>query len=77
MALLHELLRTNDLVLISFVEALMKAAEIDLFVADGFMSATEGSIGLFPRRLLVPEHEADEARRILIDNGLADELGHG
>jgi hypothetical protein len=73
----HELIRTNDLVLISFVEALLKSAEIDLFVADGFISATEGSIGLFPRRLLVPEHDAEEARRILIDNGLEKELGHG
>ena len=74
---MYELLRTNDLVLISFVEALMKSAEIDLFVADGFISATEGSIGLFPRRLLVPEHDADEARAILIENGLEKELGHG
>ena len=73
---MNELLRTNDLVLISFVEALMKSAEIDLFVADGFISATEGSIGLFPRRLLVPEHDADEARAILIENGLEKELGH-
>lgn len=74
---MHELLRTNDLVLISFVEALMQSAEIDLFVADGYISAAEGSIGLFPRRLLVPEDEAEEARRILIDNGLGKELGHG
>ncbi len=72
--LLHELLRTNDPVLISFVEALMAAVEIDIFVADRFMSATEGSIGLFPRRILVAEDDAAEARQVLIENGLEGEL---
>ena len=40
-----ELLRTNDLVLISVVESLLAGAGIDFFVADRYMSAMEGSLG--------------------------------
>ena len=38
------------------------------------MSVLEGSIGIFPRRILVGEDELDAARRLLYDAGLADEL---
>jgi hypothetical protein len=71
---MEELLRTNDIVLISFVEALLRDFEIDHFVADQAVSAVEGSIGLFPRRVLVASDQARQARRILVDAGLAAEL---
>ena len=38
---MKELLRTNDLVLISAVEALLAGAKIHCMVADGNMSALE------------------------------------
>jgi hypothetical protein len=69
-----EIVRTNDPVLISFVEALMRDAGIDFMVADQNMSILEGSIGVLPRRVLVAEDEAAQARRILVDAGIADEL---
>ncbi len=69
-----EIVRTNDPVLISFVEALMRDAGINILVADQNMSILEGSIGVLPRRVLVVEDEADQARRILVDAGIADEL---
>jgi hypothetical protein len=69
-----EIVRTNDPVLISFVEALMRDAGIDFMVADQNMSILEGSIGVLPRRVLVAEDAAAQARRILIDAGIADEL---
>ncbi|MCG6113783.1 MAG: DUF2007 domain-containing protein [Mesorhizobium sp.] len=69
-----EIVRTNDPVLISFVEALMRDAGINFLVADQNMSILEGSIGIIPRRVLVVDDEADQARRILIDAGIADEL---
>ena len=50
---MEELLRTNDVVLISFVEALLRDAGIDHFVADQNMSVIEGSLGILPRRVLV------------------------
>ena len=71
---MHELIRTNDPVLLSFAESLMKYAGIHCFVADQAMSILEGSLGMLPRRFLVDEERADQARRILVDAGLGDEL---
>lgn len=71
---MEELIRTNDLVLISFVEALMRDAGIMTLVADQAISAVDGSIGIFPRRILVDSDDAAQARRILTDAGLAAEL---
>jgi hypothetical protein len=71
---MHELIRTNDPVLLSFAESLMKDAGIHCLVADQAMSVLEGSLGMLPRRFLVEEERADQARRILIDAGLGDEL---
>jgi hypothetical protein len=69
-----ELLRTNDIVLIGFAQSLMEGAQIPVLVADNHISVLEGSIGAFPRRLLVPEDWAAQARRLLVDAGLAAEL---
>jgi hypothetical protein len=69
-----ELIRSNDIVLMGFAQSLLEGAEIPVFVADNHMSFLEGSIGAFARRLLVPEDRATEARRLLVDAGLADEL---
>ena len=69
-----ELLRTNDIVLIGFAQSLMEEAQIQVLVADNHISVLEGSIGAFPRRLLVPEDWAAQARRLLVDAGLSAEL---
>jgi len=71
---MHELIRTNDPVLLSFAESLMKDAGIHCSVADQAMSILEGSLGMLPRRFLVDGERADQARRILVDAGLGDEL---
>ncbi|MDR6664176.1 hypothetical protein J2X71_000421 [Rhizobium sp. 1399] len=52
----------------------MKDAGISCFIADQGMSVLEGSLGMLPRRLLVDEAMADQARRILTDAGLGGEL---
>ncbi|WP_336488739.1 DUF2007 domain-containing protein [Methylobacterium nigriterrae] len=69
-----ELIRTNDIVLIGFARSLLEGAAIPVLVADDHMSLMEGSIGAFPRRLLVPDDHARQARRLLTDAGLAHEL---
>ncbi|WP_315919231.1 DUF2007 domain-containing protein [Mesorhizobium sp. SP-1A] len=69
-----ELVRTNDPVIISFVESLMRDAGIGVMVADQNMSVLDGSLGILPRRILVEAARADEARRILTDAGIANEL---
>ena len=71
---MRELVRTNDAVLISAIEALLKGAHIDHMVVDQNMSVLEGSIGIFPRRILVGEDEFAAARRLLSEAGFANEL---
>lgn len=69
-----ELIRTNDTVVISFVEALLRDADIGFFVADQNMSVIEGSLGILPRRVMVDDDDLDQARRILSDAGIAGEI---
>ena len=71
---MRELVRTNDAVLISAIEALLNGAHIGHMVVDQNMSVLEGSIGIFPRRILVGEHEFEGARRLLEEAGFAHEL---
>jgi hypothetical protein len=74
---LRELVRTNDAVLISAIEALLDGAGIAHMVVDQNMSVLEGSIGIFPRRILVGEDELAAARRLLTDAGFEKELRQG
>lgn len=69
-----ELVRTNDPVVISFIEALLRDAGIIFFVADQNMSMTEGSIGILQRRVMVEEGRLDEARTLLAEAGVAGEI---
>ena len=71
---MRELVRTNDAVLISAIESLLNGARIAHMVADQNMSVLEGSIGIFPRRILVGEDQIQVARRLLEDAGLGNEL---
>lgn len=71
---MEELMRTNDLVALSFAKALLTDADIIHIVADEAASAIDGSIGILPRRLLVDSDEAEAARRLLTDAGLGAEL---
>ncbi|MGD9866959.1 MAG: DUF2007 domain-containing protein [Hyphomicrobiales bacterium] len=68
---MKELFRTNDAVLLSFVEALLSEAGIGHVIADQNMSIVEGSIGALPRRMLVESARWDEAARLLADADLA------
>jgi hypothetical protein len=69
-----ELIRTNDMVVISFVESLMRDAGIGCFIADQNMSVMDGSLGILPRRVMVDADRAEEARRIVTDAGIGHEM---
>ena len=71
---MRELIRTNDAVLVSAIGALLQGAGIPHHVFDQNMSVLEGSIGILPRRLLVTESDAENARRILEQAGFGREL---
>jgi putative signal transducing protein len=65
-----EVLRSNDFVIISFAQSVLRNVGIDYFLADLHTSAAEGSIGAFPRRLHVPADDFAQARRVLGEAGL-------
>jgi len=71
---LRELVRTNDIVLVSAVGALLDGANIQHLVLDQNMSIIEGSLGVLPRRILVHEDDNRAARQVLADAGLSHEL---
>ncbi len=60
---MREIVRTNDAVLISAIEALLQGAAIAHVVFDQNMSVLEGSIGMLPRRVMVADDQADAARQ--------------
>jgi len=62
---MEELLRTNDMVLISFIESMLNDAGISHHVMDINMSVIEGSLGVLPRRIMVDSHQITRARRIV------------
>jgi DNA-binding MltR family transcriptional regulator len=72
--LVKEIMRTNDTVLVSAVEALLDSAGIGHLVLDQNMSVLEGSLGILPRRVLVADEEVKSARQLLVDAGLGGEL---
>ena len=71
---MHELVRTNDAVLVSAIAALLDGASIPHLILDQNMSVLEGSIGILPRRVMVAEEDVDAARRLLRGAGLGHEL---
>ena len=65
-----ELIRTNDTVLLNFVEVLLRDAGLGVIVADQNMSVLEGSLGVLPRRLMIDRDDEDKAKQILEEAGL-------
>lgn len=68
------LLRTTDPTVIAFAQMLLEGEGIDSFVMDVHMSALEGGIGLFPRRLMVADRDHFRARAVLADNEVPEGL---
>ncbi|HUE18413.1 MAG TPA: DUF2007 domain-containing protein [Stellaceae bacterium] len=66
---MKELLRTNDAVRLSWIEALLASAGIGVALMDLHTSIIEGSIGAIPRRLMVAERDWARARNLLIEAG--------
>ena len=62
---MRELIRTNDLVLISFAEALLNDAGIESVVLDAHTSMIEGSVNAIQRRVMVPDADYERAKHLL------------
>jgi hypothetical protein len=63
------IVQSVDPVRISFLMALLKDAGIACILLDQHISALEGGIGAFPRRIAVAAEDLDAARRLLREAG--------
>ena len=70
-----ELVRSNDLVHLSWAQAMLEAAGIPCLLADAHVSSIEGNIGAFPRRLLVAEADRAHAELLLAEAAGAEPDG--
>jgi len=70
------ILKTTDPVLLSYACHLLAEAGIAHEVFDAGISAVEGSIGVFPRRLMIVD-DADMGRARLALAELAEHLASG
>ena len=64
---LKELIRSNDMVLISYLEHRLREEGIEPLMLDGHMSIMEGSLGVLQRRMMVAEEDLTRAQVILDD----------
>lgn len=62
---MKELLRTNDLVLLSWLQAELAAEGIEAIVLDTHASIVEGSISAIPRRVMVDDRDHARAEQVL------------
>ena len=66
---MKELLRTNELVFLSWAEALLRAEGIEAIVLDGHTSVLEGSTYAIRRRVMIADEDYARARRLMIEAG--------
>jgi len=64
------ILRTTDITQIPYVKMLLSSEGINVFVFDENISLLEGSINIFPIRVMVSVSDALKARNILVENGI-------
>jgi Putative prokaryotic signal transducing protein len=64
---MKELIRTNDFVRLSWIEALLAAAGIEFIVLDQHASVIEGSVGAIQRRIMVDDDDHRRAARLLLE----------
>lgn len=68
---MRELMITNDPVLLGYVEVLLADQGISSLIFDQHISLIEGSIGAFPRRLMVSGDHWSRAAQVMQDAGLS------
>ena len=69
---MREVLRTNDLVRLSWFQALLSERSINSVVLDSHTSVLEGSVSAIPRRLMVRTEDFSVAMRLLGEYGELD-----
>lgn len=67
---MKELLRTTDVTVIAYAQALLQGEGIATFEMDVHMSILDGSLGILPRRLMVRDADLFLARSVMRDNDI-------
>ena len=62
---MRELIRTNDIVLISWLQAKLAEDDIETVIFDQYASAIEGQVGPIQRRVMVLDEDFPRAQWIL------------
>lgn len=68
--MLVEIVRTDDPVLVSYVETLLRDRGIGAVVLDQNLSQLHGAVGLQPQRIAVLDRDWADARLMLVEAGL-------
>ena len=71
---MKELVRTNNPVLLSWLQSLLRQEGIESFIFDSHMSALEGSANAIARRLMVIDDDYDMARETMAEAGEGQHL---
>jgi hypothetical protein len=61
---MREVVRSTDVVFLSWLTALLRDDGIEALVLDAYTSVMEGSINAIPRRLMVADEDYERARRL-------------
>lgn len=62
---MKELVRSNDPVFLSWLQALLGAEGIEVLVLDTHMSIVDGSISAIPRRVMVDDGVFERAKHLM------------
>jgi hypothetical protein len=66
---MRELLRSNELVFLSWIQAVLTAEGIEPIMLDVHTSVLEGSTWAIPRRMMVHDEDYHRARQLVADAG--------
>ena len=62
------LIKSNEIIFLSWVKHILKENQIDYHVFDEFISSIEGSITAFPIRILVSNDDYNKAKKLIENN---------
>jgi len=69
---MKKLLRSNELVFLSWIQALLTSEGIEPILLDIHTSVLEGSTWAIPRRMMVHDEDYHRARRLVTDADAGD-----
>tara|TARA_Y100000287_G_C14060509_1_gene275756 strand:+ start:70 stop:285 length:216 start_codon:yes stop_codon:yes gene_type:complete len=63
------LIRSNDIIYLTWVKSVLSHNNIEFFVLDESMASTEGNISAIPVRILVDDNDLKKAKYLISQTG--------